>query len=322
MILADKIISLRKKCGWSQEELAEKLNVSRQSVSKWEGAQSIPDIDKIITMSEIFGVTTDYLLKDDVEVEEKISDGEPSAIRRVSIEEANKYLKVSAKTRPYMMIATFLCIISPICLIILSVASDIAKWGIKSNLAVGIGLSVLFLCVISAVAMYVTCGMKLKPFEYLEKEPFETEYGVSGLVKEKKKTLDTKYIIANVVGISLCIISPLPLIITALITDNGFTVSVTVGVLLLLVAIGVSFLLSVGIPHGAYERLLKEGEYSDEAKNKKLKSEVISSVYWPIVLAIYLGYSFLTGDWGRSWIVWPVAGIIFGAIEAIVGREL
>ena len=50
MILADKIIRLRKKNGWSQEELAERLKVSRQSVSKWEGAQSVPDLDKIIKL--------------------------------------------------------------------------------------------------------------------------------------------------------------------------------------------------------------------------------------------------------------------------------
>ena len=67
MILADKIILLRKRKGWSQEELAEQLGVTRQSVSKWEGAQSVPDIQKIIQMSEIFGVTTDYLLKDEIE---------------------------------------------------------------------------------------------------------------------------------------------------------------------------------------------------------------------------------------------------------------
>ena len=65
MILADKIIELRKKNGWSQEELAEKVGVSRQSVSKWEGALSVPDLDKILLMSQIFGVSTDYLLKDE-----------------------------------------------------------------------------------------------------------------------------------------------------------------------------------------------------------------------------------------------------------------
>lgn len=64
MILADKIIELRKKNGWSQEDLAEKMEVSRQSISKWEGAQSIPDMNKILKLSEVFSVSTDYLLKD------------------------------------------------------------------------------------------------------------------------------------------------------------------------------------------------------------------------------------------------------------------
>ena len=59
MIFADKLISLRKRAGWSQEELANQLDVTRQSVSKWEGAQSIPDLDKIVQLSRLFGVTTD-----------------------------------------------------------------------------------------------------------------------------------------------------------------------------------------------------------------------------------------------------------------------
>lgn len=69
MILADKIVSLRKKAGWSQEDLAEKLGVTRQSVSKWEGAQSVPDMDKVVQMSRLFGVSTDFLLKDELEEE-------------------------------------------------------------------------------------------------------------------------------------------------------------------------------------------------------------------------------------------------------------
>ena len=70
MILADKITALRKKAGWSQEELAEQLGVTRQSVSQWEGAQSVPDMDKVVQMSRLFGVTTDFLLKDELSEEE------------------------------------------------------------------------------------------------------------------------------------------------------------------------------------------------------------------------------------------------------------
>ncbi|HQC35915.1 MAG TPA: helix-turn-helix transcriptional regulator, partial [Bacillota bacterium] len=92
MILADKIIELRKKNGWSQEELAEKLGVSRQSISKWEGAQSLPDMNRIIKMSELFGVSTDILLRDElvlepstIHTEELVPD---SSLTNVSVEEA------------------------------------------------------------------------------------------------------------------------------------------------------------------------------------------------------------------------------------------
>ena len=71
MILADKIMNLRKKAGWSQEELAEQLNVTRQSVSKWEGARAVPDMEKVVQMSRIFGVSTDYLLKDEIEEDKR-----------------------------------------------------------------------------------------------------------------------------------------------------------------------------------------------------------------------------------------------------------
>ena len=95
MIFADKLIALRKKEGWSQEELAQQLNVSRQSVSKWEGAQSVPDLDKIVQLSRIFGVSTDYLLKDELEEQESAPSlsVEPSR-RRVSLEEASCYLEL------------------------------------------------------------------------------------------------------------------------------------------------------------------------------------------------------------------------------------
>ena len=83
VILADKIIELRKKNGWSQEQLAQKLNVTRQSISKWEGAQSVPDLQKIILLSEIFGVTTDYLIKDKIEEEEFLNEDVDLKVRKV-----------------------------------------------------------------------------------------------------------------------------------------------------------------------------------------------------------------------------------------------
>ena len=92
MILADKIIRLRKKNGWSQEELAEKMQVSRQAVSKWEGAQTIPDLKKILMLGNLFCVTTDYLLKDEIE-DEEFTDENNTPVKRITPAQANDFLK-------------------------------------------------------------------------------------------------------------------------------------------------------------------------------------------------------------------------------------
>ncbi len=63
MNIGEKIMKLRKQQGWSQEELANRLDVTRQSVSKWESGASVPELEKIVRLSELFGISTDCLLK-------------------------------------------------------------------------------------------------------------------------------------------------------------------------------------------------------------------------------------------------------------------
>lgn len=72
MNLSDKILSLRKSRGLSQEELAEKLSVSRQAVSRWEVGSALPDAGNILQLSKLFGVTADYLLNDEYESDHDI----------------------------------------------------------------------------------------------------------------------------------------------------------------------------------------------------------------------------------------------------------
>ena len=99
MILAEKIIKLRKQQGWSQEDLAMHMGVSRQSVSKWESMASIPDLDKIVKLSELFGVSTDYLLKDEVDDEpapELFIEAQNNDFRKrkVTLAEANEFMEL------------------------------------------------------------------------------------------------------------------------------------------------------------------------------------------------------------------------------------
>ena len=72
MKLSDKIIKLRKANGWSQEDLAERLNVSRQAISRWENGTALPDANNILQLSKLFHVTADYLLNEDYDSDNDI----------------------------------------------------------------------------------------------------------------------------------------------------------------------------------------------------------------------------------------------------------
>lgn len=323
MIFADKLIQLRKKSGWSQEELAEQMGVSRQSISKWEGAQSIPDLEKIIRLAKLFSVSTDYLLLDEMGEPEGGTPALPGkdspVLRRISMEQANAFLRIKEETAQYIAWGVFLCILSPICLIMLGGLSGLPGSGVSEGLAAAIGLTVLLAMVAAAVAIFVYSGGRTSAFEYLDSEPFETEYGVSSMVKERREQYRERYMRNNIIGVCLCILAAIPLFASAALDAENLLLPV--GLLcatLVTVAFGVRLLVRSGTVWGGFERLLEEGEYTREEKKKQPLVSKISQVYWMLALAGYLAYSFITNEWDRSWIVWPVAAVLFPAVTALI----
>ena len=314
MILADKIITLRKKAGWSQEELAVQLGVTRQSVSKWEGAQSVPDLDKVVQMSRIFGVSTDYLLKDELEEEEFVeSAADEAPLRRVTMEQAAQYLALRRACAPKTALAVVLCIVSPVVLIFLTAMADTGWGGISENLAAGLGVSVLLVLVAAAVGIFLSCGAKTKEFAFLEKEPFETEYGVTGMVKERQKAYKSIYTKWNVIGACICILSPIPLFIGAFTEKEFFTV-IMLAVTMLLAGVGAVCFIISGVRFASMQKLLKEGEFAPQEKKKSRIKETVGTAYWLTATAVYLGWSFRTNAWESTWLVWPIAGVLFAAV--------
>ena len=325
MILADKIINLRKKNGWSQEELAEKLGVTRQSVSKYEGAQSIPDLDKILKLSEIFGVTTDYLIKDELEEEEyapsQMQENESESdrsVHKVTMEMANEYLQIIDWSAGKTAFATMLCILSPIVLLMLGAMSEMPNYHISENAAAGIGICVLIVLIAIAVTIFILCGMKTKKYEFMEKEDIETAYGVSGMVKEKRDAYHSPYVTQLVIGITCCICSVIPLFGTLAVSKSDFYMVSAVCMLLTLVAIGTYFIVRSVAKMNAMNQLLEEEDYTRQKKHENKKMSGPVTVYWLIATAIYLAWSFTTNDWDRTWIIWPVVGVLFPAFYAIV----
>lgn len=325
MILAEKIINLRKKNGWSQEELAEKLGVTRQSISKYEGAQSIPDLDKILKLSEIFGVTTDYLIKDELEEEEyapsQMHENESESdrsVHKVTMEMANEYLQIIDWSAGKTAFATMLCILSPIVLLMLGAMSEMPNYHISENAAAGIGICVLIVLIAIAVTIFILCGMKTKKYEFMEKEDIETVYGVSGMVKEKRDAYHSMYVTQLVIGIACCICSVIPLFGTLAVSESDFYMVSAVCMLLALVAIGTYFIVRSAAKMNAMNQLLEEEDYTRQKKHENKKMSGPVTVYWLIATAIYLAWSFTTNDWDRTWIIWPVVGVLFPAFYAIV----
>lgn len=322
MILADKIIEERKKNGWSQEELAERMGVSRQAVSKWESVGAIPDLKKIIQLASLFGVSTDYLLKDDMGPEnlsdsmvENVSN-EP--IHRVTMEEANEFLDLRRTQAPILANAVSMCILSPAILVILANFSESKMFQITEGMAVGIGGTILFAMIAAAIFIFITSGIKGNHMEFLEEEYFDTEYGVTGMVKEKDRAYKNVFAQNIALGVVLCIVGVIPIVVAGGMNASDSVVGVLIGLLLFLIAIGVNRIVRVGIIKSSYETLLQEGEFTRSEKRIKKKMRAFSAIYWCVATAIYLGWSFWTGDWGSTWMVWPVAGVLFAIVPSIV----
>lgn len=325
MILADKIIQLRKKNGWSQEQLGEQLDVSRQSVSKWESGLSIPDLEKILKMSELFGVSTDYLLKDEIE-EALPSETEAPAetARLIEVEYANEYMDLVRKVSPRFAWAVSALILSPVALILLGGVAEFTAY-LSEGAAAGIGLTALFLMVAGAVTILILNGMKLSPYEYLKKEEIALAYGVRGIVEKRKQADEGRYRLCIALGVALCILSVIPLLIAACLEMFDLVILCTVGLLLLMISVAVHLFIRVGMVWGSYQKLLQEEAYTKEEKETNKKLSFFPGIYWCTVTALYLGISFTFDNWDASWIVWPVAGVLFAAVmgiaHQIVGKK-
>lgn len=319
MIFADKLIALRKKSGWSQEELAEKLGVTRQSVSKWEGAQSVPDIDKILQLSHLFGVTTDYLLKDELGEPEYTAGDDAPALRKVTLAQANDYLTQAHANAPKMALATALCVLSPVPLIALGALAEYGYF--RADFATGLGLCTLLVLVAVAVVLFMQCGAAVKPYEFLEKEPIDTEYGVTGLAHERRDAFAVQYNLGNTLGTVLCILCAVPLFAAMMFLDTDILAAAAVCLLLVLVACGVYAFVRVGTVQDALNQLLEEGDFTRDAKARKGAIRAVAAAYWLVVVAIFLFYTF--GPYGNgqpeySWFIWAIAGVIFAAVMVVM----
>ena len=212
MKLGQKIAGLRKKSSLSQEALAEKMNVSRQAVSKWESNQSIPDIEKIVDLSELFGVTTDYLLNNGTpsfelpgkSSEEKIE----KALPAITDQEIDQYLEVAKKAAHFesLSIALFFLAIASFCLFSTLVFISHNIFGTVAYIAPIIIIAI-------ALGYFIHAKLMMHEFKSITQNKFALTSTQNDLIDSSAHEFRNKNNRRIVIGVVLCILAIIPLIL-------------------------------------------------------------------------------------------------------------
>lgn len=320
MSLADRIIDERKKAHWSQEELAHRLGVPRQAVSKWEGEQAAPDLNRIVQMADLFGVSTDFLLKGEDAGEPGATAMAATPARFVSVEEAREFLGYRQKSVPLAALGVALCVLSSAPLVFLDGLVEDGVIGFSNETAIAIGLPTLIICVGIAVYLFISQSTKGEKYHYLKHEKIL----VADAALEETDSLRTAQAEAfgrnKATGVALCVVACVPLIIASCFTDSASVISAFVALLLVIVAAGVYMIIRTAGTRDSYDILLQINSYAPGKKIMRQRLNFFSDVFWGCATLIYLVASFATGKWGATWVIWPVAGALFGIAKPIAKR--
>lgn len=297
MNLAENLRTLREKRGMTQEQLAERMEVSRQTVSKWESGGSYPEMEKLLALSELFHCTMDELLKGN--------------IRQGSLEAAEIYESHgnwAARTAA-----------AAVCCCILSVAMQgLAEWAFSG--AVADSGVVFLLFVLAGVLLWVRLGMESAHFrrKYPYVEPFYTE--------EEKEAFHRKYTSAMVAGIGLIIAAVVIMAaMSAGLPESGRNDGLMGFVFFAMVAAGVTAIVYIALLAAKYN---VEGynadnawETSAEGRKNGRRIGMACGIIMMAATALYVALSAQTDKWGRYWWLFAVGGILCGVASILLNRR-
>ncbi len=235
----------------------------------------------------------------------------------VSFEQTEEFFEANKRAAKGIGIGVGLCITSPALLVLLEGLSTGGFIEMTQGAMDAVGLLVLFLMIGVAVALFIIHGIGLEKYDYLKKEVIDIPTSVSNIYEKRKQDSTQGFAIKIAVGVGLCIFSVVPIILLdELFPRKGLDEVATSG-MFVFIAVAVYLFVTAGMERESYSVLLQEEDYRPQKKKANRLVEMVGGIYWPIITILYLGYSFLSADWHISWIIWPIAGIVFGIIAFI-----
>ncbi len=241
--------------------------------------------------------------------------------RQLCMDEVRDFLHAQMARGTMIGIGVMLCISCSIWVILLS-----------ETILEGIGVLLLLLQVALAVGIFVFAANRHARWKYIYKEPCSIDFATAEYVASEKERYHLGLKGQKTMGILLCALCWVPAMLFDSVGLTKFPVmdNIVAVLLLLMVGFGVFFIINSSIVRAGFEKILKlndektmSSQFVEAQKvlyeNPRLNN--LMSVYWPTVTCIYLSYSFLTFNWGSSWLIWPIAGIAHSVIKKNMGSS-
>ncbi len=320
MSFGENLSYLRKNFKITQEELAERVSVTRQTVSRWETDVAFPEVDTLIKLCDLFECDMDTLVRGNIENKEASAEENSQAVNSSKCCDLTSYDK-------HMNRFSFL-IAFGVGLILMGVFSLVFTISLFNNDILGIVFLLIFIMI--AVAIFIPCG--ITHHEFMKENPKMDSYP-----EEKKKGFIKPFAIMISVATSIILLGIITVIL--FLYDESYFPSVFSsreayeGVIssIFIFLIGVSCFIYVyaGIQHSKYdtkaynEECIKEGfvqgEIEDSKKSKLDKlNDTLSSVIMLSALIIFLLFGFINDLWHPAWIAFPIGGILCGITSSII----
>ena len=297
-VLGNNIYNLRKGRGWTQAELADKLGVTNQAVSKWETGDSLPDSALLVPISELFGVSIDELMKGD------FSNGGAENKPQENTEKEVRELK---NLKPQEWRGKFIAFMCAGLALVFAAIIEIVLVGIIDESFALYGIMIMMALFAIGVPLFVYAGI-IDSMYYLD------------VKSDEWKPLIKKFARGIAVGVSLCIIGVTGFIFCGLseIYPESETLILCIGMAggFVIIAAAVTLFVAYGLKFDAgVKRIMPE--YTRMQRENHMGVGRFGGVVMLIATAIFLALGFLFKLWHPGWVVFPIGGIICAILSSI-----
>lgn len=292
MNFGENLQTLRKLKNYSQEDLADKLQVSRQAVSKWESGTGYPETEKLISICDLFDCSMDELIKGKISIDS-------NSEKKVYDSFMNKFSKSISLATMLILIGTTLLL-------------TILGFNKENDM---FGIIVLLIFVVFSVPIFIVKG--------IEMENFKSKYSKLSNFYSQEEIDNYNNKFSKILALSISIILIGVVVMMAIIALKIFNEDSTfpVSILMCFVSVAVPILINAGIQKDKFDIEKYNKENSIYSKNESDKVGKYCGVIMIVATIIYLLISFIFNIWGISWIVFPVGGMLCGIVSILLKKE-